>query len=611
VSLRPVPARWFEAVVPQEMAARAIEALAATGRVQVEARAGRRRSLELSVLRDEIEKFRAIERRYSAHWPKPAYHHPLRNLPPGHLLALAIEALVRWQAEAEHLINRLAVLHDQREEVEFCRKALQQFAAAGLDLRLLQTRGGFLDVVCCCVPEKEEIPIFEDVLAMPFSVGHSACRLALVRAPQADALVRQMAARNVICTRFPDWLRFEDDYLSTLDERLEKLDEQIRSLAGELDTLAERHELADRLAEVRRVLWLAENVEAVEASDHFAWITGWTVAADEGVLNQALESRQVTALVHFTAAPEGSCPPLLLRHRKWIRPFELFSRALGMPGESDADPTAILAVLVPLMFGYMFGDVGHGLLLLLAGLYLQRRWETARILVLCGIAAMAFGFLFGGVFSREDVIPALWIHPLQEPLLILTVPLVGAIALLSGGIFLNGLQTRWRQQVGSAWLGDVGFFLFYVAVVAAFADGRFLWLAPVGLGTYLWANAEKERILASLLESLGHFVEISLQILINTLSFLRVGAFALAHEGLSNTTSLLADATGNTLGFLLVMVLGNLLVTALEGLVVSIQTTRLVLFEFFVRFIRGAGRAFQPLPFPPSVLEGEESDGKT
>ena len=263
------------------------------------------------------------------------------------------------------------------------------------------------------------------------------------------------------------------------------------------------------------------------------------------------------------------------------------------------------------MFGYMFGDVGHGLLLLVAGIYLQRRWETARILVLCGASAMVFGVLFGAMFSREDLIPALWIHPLQDPLWILIVPLLGGIALLSGGIFLNGLQTRWRQRVGGAWLGDLGFFLFYAAVVSSFVDGRFLWLAPVGLGTYLWTNAEREHIVSSLLASLGHFVEISVQILINTLSFLRVGAFALAHEGLSSATSLLADATGNVLGFWIVIVLGNLLVTALEGLVVSIQTTRLVLFEFFVRFIRGEGRAFQPLPFPPSVVQGEESDSKT
>ncbi len=611
MSLRPIPARWFEAVVPRDMATGAIEALAGTGKVQIERLEGRRRSLELSVLREGVERFREIERRFSAHWPQPDFDRPQRNLPPEPLLQLAIEAFAGWESEAEHLINRLAVLGDQRDEVDFCRRALRQFADAGIDIRRLQTRGGFLDVVCCCAAAKQEMPIFEDVLALPFAVEDSACRLALVRNPHAAMFIRQMAGQNITCTRFPDWLSFDEDPRGILDARIEELDREVRLVDGELRKLAEKYGLRDRLAEVARIAWLVENVDALEASEHFVWLTGWTVAADEGVLNQALEERQVSALVHFAAAPVGRSPPLLLRHRKWIRPFELFSSALGMPGENDADPTAILALLVPLLFGYMFGDVGHGLVLLLAGLYLKRRWETARILVLCGLSAMLFGFLFGGIFSREDVIPALWIHPLQEPLLVLTLPVVGAITLLSGGILLNGLQTRWREQVGGTWLGDLGFFLFYLAVVFSFVDPRSLWLAPAGLIIYLAANAEQDRLLASLLGSLGHFVEIALQILINTLSFLRVGAFALAHEGLSNATSLLADATGNALGFTIVMVLGNLLVIALEGLVVSIQTTRLVLFEFFVRFIRGTGREFRPLPFPPSVIQGEDSERKT
>jgi V/A-type H+-transporting ATPase subunit I len=51
-----------------------------------------------------------------------------------------------------------------------------------------------------------------------------------------------------------------------------------------------------------------------------------------------------------------------------------------------------------------------------------------------------------------------------------------------------------------------------------------------------------------------------------------------------------------------VLVLGNLIILLLEGLVVSIQTTRLVLFEFFNRFLRGTGRVFTPLPAPPALV---------
>jgi V/A-type H+-transporting ATPase subunit I len=112
--------------------------------------------------------------------------------------------------------------------------------------------------------------------------------------------------------------------------------------------------------------------------------------------------------------------------------------------------------------------------------------------------------------------------------------------------------------------------------------------------------------LGAALAALGELVERTLQILINTLSFARVGAFALAHAGLSSAVVSLAGAIDNPIGWFVVLALGNLLILAIEGLVVSIQTTRLVLFEFFTRFFKPEGREFRPLIPPPSTLAGGE-----
>jgi len=103
------------------------------------------------------------------------------------------------------------------------------------------------------------------------------------------------------------------------------------------------------------------------------------------------------------------------------------------------------------------------------------------------------------------------------------------------------------------------------------------------------------------LTALAELVERTLQILINTLSFARVGAFALAHAGLSSAIVALMNAADNSVVAMLVLVVGNVIVIVLEGLVVSIQTTRLVLFEFFTRFLTAEGRVFRPLPAPPSL----------
>ena len=92
-----------------------------------------------------------------------------------------------------------------------------------------------------------------------------------------------------------------------------------------------------------------------------------------------------------------------------------------------------------------------------------------------------------------------------------------------------------------------------------------------------------------------------MQLLVNTLSFARVGAFALAHAGLSSAVIALTKAIDHPLLALAMLLAGNALILLLEGMVVSIQTTRLVLFEFFTRFLTGAGRVFSPLPPPPAI----------
>jgi len=107
------------------------------------------------------------------------------------------------------------------------------------------------------------------------------------------------------------------------------------------------------------------------------------------------------------------------------------------------------------------------------------------------------------------------------------------------------------------------------------------------------------------LKALATLVEDGQRLLVNTVSFARVGAFALAHGGLSLAVVTLAESGDSPVVTFLVMVLGNVIIIALEGLVVAIQTTRLVLFEFFLRFLRGEGRPFRPLPAPPATLQGE------
>jgi V/A-type H+/Na+-transporting ATPase subunit I len=152
---------------------------------------------------------------------------------------------------------------------------------------------------------------------------------------------------------------------------------------------------------------------------------------------------------------------------------------------------------------------------------------------------------------------------------------------------------------------DAGLLVLYLGLVLMLAlpGAGGGWLALFGLGWYLigsWAVAQR---LLGALAAVGHLAESGLQLLTNTLSFARVGAFALAHAALSAAVVTMMQAAPGWAAAL-ILIAGNLVIILLEGLVVSIQTTRLVLFELFNRFLRGTGRVFTPLPAPPAVVTG-------
>jgi V/A-type H+-transporting ATPase subunit I len=224
-----------------------------------------------------------------------------------------------------------------------------------------------------------------------------------------------------------------------------------------------------------------------------------------------------------------------------------------------------------------------------------------------GLVAMVFGLLFGSVFAREDVLPALWLHPLEDPLPVLGVAIAFGVVMILVGLALDALQRVWQGTFRHWLLTDAGLVCAYLGIVGSALDLRVLWLLPLGIAWALGGAALSSPGArgAAVAHVAGEGLERLLQLAVNTISFVRVGAFALAHAGLCAAVVGMAEIAGA--GYWPVLIIGNAAIVALEGLVVSIQTTRLVLFEFFVRFLAARGRRFEPLTPPPASLPG----GKT
>lgn len=604
MSVRPQPARWFELLTSREQLRPALAALAATGAVQLQTTGTPERRATLPELGPGLEEWRDTARRFGTAWPAPRFDAQRSGREPQVMLEDALRGLRAWIVDAAPLIADVQRCEGRLDDLGRISDVL---ARAGGRLPPLALLSGAGPVLGCAVfelaPAQWPAVVPARVMLERVAAGERAYLVAAGPRADVDALADRLVAdkaRRLVLPEPPQPGTADAAHLGALTAATR---DRIAALRERLDVLATRHDLARSIADLQFVDWFASHVPSLPATEHFAWLTGWTNAG-ESRLRTALGSAGVPHVLHFPAPPPGLDPPVTLSNPRWARPFEFFARLLGTPGLAETDPSVILAVLAPLVFGIMFADVGQGAVVLLAGLLLQRRLPLLRLLVPGGIAAMVFGLLFGSVFAREDILAPLWFRPLDRPLDTLRLALALGAAVVLLGLALEALQSTWAGQ-GRRWVASrAGLVVAYVATLAAFVEPALGWAALAGAAWFLLgstlASGPGAR-LAHLGPAAGELLETALQLGVNTLSFLRVGAFALAHGGLSIAIVGLAAATGNAWGGLLVLVAGNAVVILVEVLVAGIQTTRLVLFEFFVRFLRGVGREFRPLPALPQA----------
>ncbi len=448
---------------------------------------------------------------------------------------------------------------------------------------------------------------------------------------------------------FWDPIEIPPDVRGSVEEVLERFSRELAELRKRLDelhgireslSLKYGRELMDmrRMAEFAAVLLKAS--EKFGQIDHTYIISGWLpVSMYERLRKRLLEVTAGHAVVDMTDPQDirevrsGVLKlPILFNNPLLIRPFERLVTMYGTPSYQEVEPTAFFAITFLLLFGMMFGDVGHGACLCLAGWYVFRKMfrfmDYGVILMECGVSSMMFGVLYGSVFGFEDIIPALWMNPMSRiDYFMKLAALVGIFMISAGLIFniINVIRMRRYAELLSA-SGLAGALLYWLGVGLAvrwFLNGELhpseLLIAKVTAGILVTLMILQKPVRALILRKsrggagkklptgmgvtlLESFIEVAddiLRYLGNTVSFVRVAAFALAHAGLFVAVFTLADmvkqAHGSGLLYYLTIVIGNIVIVALEGLVVSIQTIRLEYYEFFSKFFRGGGEAFQPL----------------
>lgn len=600
--MRPVPARWFEVLAARADTSVVLEALATTRAVELEAPERAARLEEWSALGPGLAEYAALKARYARDWPAPGAAPSAFPQPPQTTLDAGLAVLRTWAQRCEPAIRSLQALDEQHTQTQVWAAALQAWDPVPIDFVPADLLRSDASVDACLVPgaaaATESLP--SGVLQRHLPAAADATLILGPRAFILQKIVSSSGAQRALAV--PAWLPASWDAIATAAEaQLQCIELRQSSQRMVIAQSSRELQLEQVLADLNRLRWVSENVHGLAASALLVRMYGWTCDRSGASLLAAIESSGARALLHFPTAPQALHPPLLLANPAWSRPFEIFSRAFGVPGRNEADPTPIVAIVAPLLFGYMFGDVGQGAVILCLGYGLRRYGALARLLMAGGAASMLFGVLFGSLFTLEGILPPLWLHPLQHPLVVLTVPLFAGAGLLLSGLALNLLGAWWRHALRDWCLHDASAVLAYSGLMLALFDRLGWWLVLLGSALAVVAPLLARERASAALAAVGVLIEHLLQLSINTLSFARVGAFALAHAGLSSAVVVLMQSAHSAIAQFLILLLGNLVILGMEALVVSIQTTRLLLFEFFTRFLTGSGRVFAALPPPPSA----------
>jgi V/A-type H+-transporting ATPase subunit I len=366
---------------------------------------------------------------------------------------------------------------------------------------------------------------------------------------------------------------------------------------------------------------------AAKTANDFYIFVGWMTERDAARLAEdAAEDESVVVIVEEGHAGLNSKPPTKLRNILPFRPFEMFVGMYGLPTYGEVDPTAFLAFTYTLLFGVMFADVGQGAVLSGLGFYLWRFKGAGlgKVMMVIGCSSALFGALFGSFFGFE--FRPLLFHPAENSSAVLAGAVFLGGALITAPMILNIANAVKRGRAYKALFDPNGFAgLYFYVVVAGCAAliitgalnvsvGVIVTLVIVpffmimfrdfiikkaarakpGAGPAGPGEAERaEKPAMRLLETVIEMFEVLLTYFTNTVSFVRVGAFALSHAGMMSVVMMLASNEGGGLNPF-VLVLGNLFVIGLEGLIVGIQVLRLEFYEMFSRFYEGAGRRFEP-----------------
>ena len=457
-----------------------------------------------------------------------------------------------------------------------------------------------------------------------------------------------------------DFKGIPDDVLESLKNQCAEVEKNVSELKLEKENYKNQHktEIIRLLGNFSIGKQIHDIKEKLEATQLVYRITGWIPASDSDTvmrdLDELTEGRVAIRGYEPKEVPsvtEGhEKVPVKLKHGKFVSSFERMIFSYGSPVYGTIDPTPFVAFFFTLLFGIMFGDLGQGLVFVIVGILLTKHWipffkswhKFGPIFIAIGCSSSIMGLLTGEFFCNEHILepvgkfltglfvgkenafaPILHMMPSADTVgnmfLFFLFTIGVGFVINSVGLIINIINNFILKQYGKAIFGKTGicgtvfFWYVIVMVIRIFAFGASIaiydWIV-IGitlLGVFFAEPLERlveghkpvfeNGLFSALIQGVVELLEVISSYLSNSVSFLRVGAFALAHAVLSYIIFTMSNLIPIFIGKLAVLIIGNAIVIVLEGMIVAIQVIRLQYYEFFSKFFTETGKEFIPFKF--------------
>jgi len=447
-----------------------------------------------------------------------------------------------------------------------------------------------------------------------------------------------------------------DDVVQDLDSRIAKLKKDLESIQQEVyGIITEKQDTLEMMWQNLRMNELYSKTQSYFGKTARTFLfSGWLPASKQNYLDMHLrKATQGRCFLDWRNAEEkenGLAVPVEFKNPKLLAPFQMLVTNYGIPEYDSINPTPFVALAYLVMFGLMFGDAGHGMVLALLGMLgsflFKKKSENLqnllKLIIWCGGAAIVAGMLFGSYFGLPLLKP-LWFdyhgavsgHASSSGVVkdiygILVITIYFGICVIGIGLVINWINLAAKRKWLPLFLdkgGIVGGWMYGAGAYSAFyfAGNDFkelpsaqtlFWLLGVPALLFLMKpplefalkstrhRGEKFRpfkIADFLMEWIVELLEIFSGYLANTLSFMRVAGLGIAHVTLMNAFFEIARMAGGTSGSryslwsYIILILGNILVIGLEGLSAGIQSLRLNYYEFFSKYFSGKGMPYSPI----------------